>query len=67
MKKKLLRTLLVTLQMFAAFAVLCAMYVVYVPLAVVRALVDKSSSLDFMDCVDRCVNAMSGWFKKSAK
>lgn len=67
MKNKVLRTVLVTLQLVIAFIGMALLYVVYVPLALVRVFVDKDGYLDFVDCVGSCVKTMFGWFRKSAK
>lgn len=67
MKTKVLRTMLVTLQVVIACMGMCILYVAYVPLALVRVFVDKDGFLDFVDCVGSCVKTMAGWFRKSAK
>lgn len=67
MKSKALRTALVTLQFIIAGGCVCVLYVIYVPLALIRVLVDKDGFCGFLDCVGSCVKSMIGWFRKSAK
>lgn len=67
MKNKALRTALVTLQFAIAGGCVCVLYVIYVPLALIRVLVDKDGFCGFLDCVGNCVKSMIGWFRKSAK
>lgn len=67
MKNRGLNTVLVTLQLAIAVVGMALLYVVYVPLTLVRVFVDKDGYLDFVDCVGKCVKTMVGWFRKSAK
>lgn len=64
MKNRALNTVLVTLQVVITCVGMCILYMVYVPLALVRVFVDKDSFLDFVDCFGSCVKTMVGWFKK---
>lgn len=64
MKNRGLNTVLVTLQLAIAVVGMALLYVVYVPLALVRVFVDKDGYLDF---VGKCVKTMVGWFRKSAE
>lgn len=65
MKNKALRTALVSLQFAIAGGCVCVLYVVYVPLALIRVLVDKDGFSGFLDCVGKCVRTITGWFRKS--
>lgn len=67
MKKRVLNMMLLTLQVVLACVALCVLYVVYVPLAIVRVFVDMHGYLDFIDCVGKCIRTMAGWFRKWAK
>ena len=67
MKNKGLKIALNLLQFTVACIGMALLYVVYVPLALVRVFVDKDGYLDFVDCVGKCVKTMVGWFRKSAK
>lgn len=66
MKAKITKGLQV-LAVIAGCLFISVMYVVYVPLAIVRALVDKESFIEFFDCVGDCIKKLVGWFKKGAK
>lgn len=67
MKKGALKTMLLTLQVVVACVVLCVLYVVYVPLAIVRAIFDMHGYRDFIYCVRKCTRTMVGWFRKRPK
>lgn len=64
MKNKALNTILVTLQLIIAGIGVGILYLVYVPLALIRVFVDKDGFLDFLGCVGSCVKTMVGWFRK---
>lgn len=64
MKNRALNTVFVTLQVVVACVVICILYAVYVPWALVRVFVDKDSFLDFVYSFGSCVKTMAGWFKK---
>lgn len=66
MNAKLEKTLK-ALGLIAGCVFLCVLYVVYVPLAIIRVLVDKESFSDFVECLGECVRKLFGWFRKSAK
>lgn len=67
MKNKALRTVLYMFLMVIVCIWMVVLYLVYVPLAMVRVFVDKDGYMDFVDCVGSCVKTMVGWFRKSAK
>ncbi len=67
MKNKALRTVLYMFLMVIVCIWMVVLYLVYVPLAMVRVFVDKDGYMDFVDCVGTCVKTMVGWFRKSAK
>lgn len=67
MKNKALRTVLYMFLMVIVCIWMVVLYLVYVPLAMVRVFVDKDGYMDFVDCVGTCVKTMVGWFGKSAK
>lgn len=54
-----------------AFAVagiaVCALYVIYLPLAIVRVIVHTNDFGEFLDCVGDFVKNMVCWFRKEAK
>lgn len=66
MNAKLEKTLK-ALGVIAGCVFICALYVVYVPLAIVRVLVDKESFGEFIDCLGDCVKKLFGWFRKGVK
>ena len=65
MKSKALRTALVSLQFAIAGCCVCVLYAVYVPLALIRVLVDKDGFCGFLDCVGKYVRTVTGWFRKN--
>ncbi len=67
MKNKALKMVLDIFLLIIACAGMVVLYLVYVPLALVRVFVDKDGYMDFVDCVGTCVKTMVGWFRKSAK
>lgn len=67
MKNKALRTVLYMFLMVIVCIWMVVLYLVYVPLAMVRVFVDKDGYMDFVDCVGTCVKTMVGWFRKSEK
>ena len=54
-----------------AFAVasiaVCALYMIYLPLAIVRVFVNTEDFGAFLDCVGDFVKNMVCWFRKEAK
>lgn len=54
-----------------AFAVagiaVCALYVIYLPLAIVRVVVNTEDFGKFLDCVGDFVKNIVCWFRKEAK
>lgn len=45
----------------------CALYVIYLPLAIVRVFVNTEDFGAFLDCVGDFVKNMVCWFRKEAK
>lgn len=67
MKSKVLNRVLVAIGYAIAGIAVCALYVVYLPLAIVRVIVNTEDFGAFLDCVGDFVKNMVCWFRKEAK
>jgi len=67
MKSKVLNRVLVAIGYAIAGIAVCALYVIYLPLAIVRVIVHTNDFGEFLDCVGDFVKNMVGWFRKEAK
>lgn len=54
-----------SLVLLVASAILAgALYLVYLPLAIVRVVIDTKGFSDFLDCVGDCMKIVIRWFRK---
>lgn len=67
MKNQVLSKVLATIAFAVAGIAVCALYVIYLPLAIVRVVVNTEDFGKFLDCVDDFVNNIVCWFRKEAK
>ncbi len=67
MKNRALSKVLATMAFAVAGIAVCALYVIYLPLAIVRVVVHTNDFGEFLDCVGDFVKNIVGWFRKEAK
>ncbi len=64
MKNRVLSKVLATMAFAVAGIAVCALYVIYLPLAIVRVFVNTEDFGAFLDCVGDFVKNIVGWFRK---
>ncbi len=64
MKSQVLSKVLATMVFAVAGIAVCVLYVIYLPLAIVRVFVNTEDFGAFLDCVGDFVKSIVGWFRK---
>lgn len=67
MRNRVLSKVLASMAFAFAGIAVCALYVIYLPLAIVRVFVNTEDFGAFIDCVGNFVKDIVSWFKKEAK
>lgn len=67
MKNQVLSKVLATMAFAVACIAACVLYVIYLPLAIVRVFVNTEDFGAFLDCVGDFVKSIVCWFRKEAK
>ena len=67
MRNRVLSKVLASMAFAVASIAVCALYVIYLPLAIVRVVVNTEDFGKFLDCVGDFMNNIICWFRKEAK